>query len=183
MNSGKSANIIMEVYNLREQGHKVSVLKPKKDTRDLGKIKSRALETEIDATLIDDKFDMFLYIYNEKPDFIFVDEVNFLSTKNVEDLAFIVDVLNIPIFTYGLLVDYKGQLFEGSKRMMELADSKRELKSIRCVKCGKKKATMHLRKVNDQYVFDGESIQVGDTDDYESVCRTCYKKAENKRNK
>lgn len=172
MNSGKSAHIIMQVYNLRKQGMNVLVLKPKIDTRNVGVVKSRALETELEAVLIDDSFDIFEYVKNENPDYVFVDEVNFLTKENVEDLARIVDELNISVFGYGLLVDYKTLQFEGSKRMIELADTIRELKSP-CVKCGRK-ATMHLRKVNGQYVFDGESIQVGDIDTYECVCRKCY---------
>lgn len=172
MNSGKSAHIIMQVHNLREQKKKVLVLKPKIDTRDIGVIKSRALETKLESVLIDDSFDIFEYIKGENPDFVFIDEVNFLSDKNVEDIARVVDELNISVFTYGLLVDYLGFQFEGSKRMIELADSIRELKSP-CVKCGRK-ATHHLRSIGNEYVFEGNSIHVGDTDIYESVCRTCY---------
>lgn len=172
MNSGKSAHIIMQVYNLREQGKKVLIFKPKIDTRDVGVIKSRALNTELESILIDDSINIFEYVKNERPDFVFVDEVNFLSKKNVEEISKIVDYLDISVFTYGLLLDYLGFQFEGSKRMVELADSIRELKSP-CIKCGRK-ATHHLRKINNSYTFEGESIHVGDTDTYESVCRTCY---------
>lgn len=177
MNSGKSAHIIMQVHNLRHQGKTVFVLKPQLDTRDFGIIKSRALETELPAYLIKDDFDVFEYVKNiGMVDYVFVDEVNFLNKRQIENLSEIADRLNIPVFGYGLLTDYKTQLFEGSKRMIELADSVRELSSP-CVICSKK-ATMHLRKINNQYIFDGDSILVGDTDEYESVCRTCYKKVE-----
>lgn len=177
MDSGKSAHIIMQVHNLRKQGKNVLVIKPKMDTRDYGIIKSRALDTELSAILIDKSFDLFLYVNKiGAVDYIFVDEVNFLSRGNIQDLADIADTLNIPVFGYGLMTDYKTELFEGSKRMIELADSVRELKSP-CIKCSRK-ATMHLRKVNDRYVFKGDSIIVGDTDEYESVCRKCYKDAE-----
>lgn len=177
MNSGKSAHIIMQVHNLREQGKNVFVLKPQLDTRDYGIIKSRALATELNAFLITDKMDIFEYVKMVgMVDYVFVDEVSFLNKRQVESLADVADVLNIPVFGYGLLTDYKTELFEGSKRMIELSDSVRELKSP-CVKCSRK-ATMHLRKVNGSYIFDGNSIQVGDTDTYESVCRSCYKQAE-----
>lgn len=177
MDSGKSAHIIMQVHNLRKQGKNVFVIKPKLDTRDYGIIKSRALDTELNAFLIDKDFDLFQYVEEVGAiDYIFVDEVNFLTERNIEDLADIVDYLDIPVFGYGLMNDYMTHLFNGSKRMLELADSVRELKSP-CIKCGKK-ATLHLRKVSNQYVFSGEAIQVGDTDEYESVCRKCYKEAE-----
>lgn len=172
MNSGKSAHIIMQVHNLKEQGNNVLILKPKLDTRDFGVIKSRALNTELKATLIDKDFHIFDYVKKESPDYVFVDEVNFLSANNIEELANVVDFLDISVFGYGLLLDYKGFQFEGSKRMIELSNSIRELKSP-CLKCGEK-ATHHLRKINDKYVFDGDSIQIGDIDSYESVCRTCY---------
>lgn len=181
MNSGKSAHIIMQVHNLRQQGKKVIIIKPVLDTRDKAVIKSRALETELDAFLISHNFDIFEYIKNCMPDYVFVDEVNFLSVYNVENLARIVDELNIPVFGYGLRVDYNGHLFVGSKRMIELADSIREIKSP-CFKCGRK-ATMHLRKINNKYVFGGNPIQVGDMDSYESICRKCYMDAYNECNK
>ena len=172
MNSGKSANLILQVHNLQSQGKKVLVLKPKLDTRDNGVIKSRALETFLEAHLIDDDTDIIDLVSMNYPDYVFVDEVNFLSPKHIDALAKLADDLLVPVFGYGLMVDYRGKLFEGSKRMVELADSIRELKSP-CVHCSRK-ATMHLRKVNGGYVFDGESIQVGDIDTYESVCRKCY---------
>lgn len=172
MNSGKSAHIIMQIHNLQSQGKRVAVFKPELDTRDLGVIKSRALNTMINAKLITKDFDIIKSVKECKPDVIFVDEVNFLSSKNIEDLAEIVDTLNIPVFGYGLLIDYTGKLFEGSKRMIELSDSIRELKAP-CAKCNKK-ATHHLRSNGDTYVFEGDSIIIGDVDVYESVCRTCY---------
>lgn len=176
MNSGKSAHIIMQVHNLREQKNSVLVMKPKLDTRDVGVIKSRALQTELHTILIDEETNIFdiMYDYMEKIEinYLFVDEVSFLNKNHIEQLADVADVLQVPVFCYGLLTDYKSHLFEGSKRLIELADSIRELKSP-CIKCGRK-ATMHLRKIDDAYVFEGDSIHVGDTDTYESVCRSCY---------
>lgn len=175
MNSGKSAHIIMQVYNLQEKGKKVLILKPSLDTREFGKISSRALNTELEANLIYTAKDIVKYVEEVKPDIIFVDEANFLTADEIETLAYVVDNLNIPIHCYGLMLDFKSNLFEGSKRLVELADTVRELKSP-CSKCNKK-ATHHLRKINGNYVFSGEVIQVGDMDEYESVCRKCFMQA------
>lgn len=180
MDGGKSAHLIMQVHKLRNKGYHVLVLKPKRDTRDYGVIRSRALPTEIKAILIDKDTDVFELAKYISPTYVFVDEVNFLSEQNVEDLARIVDELDIPVFGYGLLTDYKSRLFEGSKRMMELADSKREIQSQPCDHC-ERKAIMHLHKVNGEYVFEGESIKVGDKGDYEIVCRRCYMKAKKRK--
>ena len=177
MNSGKSASIIMQIHNLKNKGKKVLVLKPILDTRDGAFVKSRALDTKVEALAINRESDLVSIAEMLKPDVIFVDEVNFLNECNIEDLSVIVDKFNISVFAYGLLVDYKSRLFEGSKRAVELADSVRELKTS-CDKCDNK-ATMHLRKVNGRYTFEGESIQVGDVDSYESVCRKCYNEAKN----
>ena len=179
MNSGKSAHIIMQVHTLRTQGNHVLVMKSSTDTRDPDVIKSRALDTAIPAMMIHRETNLKEYVKSllefHPVDYIFVDEVSFLTTEHVNQLADIVDNLNIVVFGYGLMVDFKSTLFEGSKRMVELADSVRELKSP-CVKCGRK-ATIHLRSVDYKYVFEGDSIQVGDIDTYESVCRKCYTKA------
>lgn len=172
MDAGKSAHIIMQVHNLRSIGKKVLIFKSDIDTRDIGVIRSRALKTELESLYIKEDTDIFTHVKNARPDYVFIDEVNFLSKDKIDDLAKIVDVLNIPVFAYGLLVNYKGTQFEGSKRMIELADSIRELKTS-CVKCSRK-ATMILRNVDGEYVFEGNPIQVGDTDSYQSVCRKCY---------
>lgn len=174
MNSGKSAHIIMQVYNLMQKGYKVIVLKPSLDSRDFGVVKSRALKTDIEANLIDQDFKIFDFVKEQNPDYVFVDEVNFLTEEQANDLADIVDELDISVYCYGLLRDFQGKLFAGSKRLIELADSIRELKS-QCLHC-KNKATHHLRKLNGVYVFTGQSVEVGDMDLYESVCRKCFNK-------
>lgn len=177
MNCGKSASIIMQVYNLRMQNFKVMVMKPRMDNRNYGVVYSRAIQNGIEAFLIDEDTDILESVKNESPDIVFIDEVNFLSSSQIDEISNIVDELNIPVYGYGLMVDYKSELFDGSKRMIELSNSVRELSSI-CVRCGLK-AKMHLRKSNGEYVFEGNPIHVGDIDEYESVCRKCYKDCKN----
>lgn len=178
MNAGKSAHILMKAHIAEEQGKKTLILKPKKDTRDLGVVKSRAIKDSKKAYIFDDNIDLYKLITDINPNIIFVDEVNFLNPKQIDCLADITIKHNIPVLCFGLLVDFKGELFESSKRLIELADSFENIFS-ECDFC-KNKATHHLRKINDRYVFNGESILVGDTDTYNSVCRKCFYDEKNK---
>lgn len=177
MNAGKSAHIILQVHNLISKGQDVIVLKPSLDDRDYGVIKSRAIKDSLDAVIIKNDFQIFDYIADKKPDYVFVDEINFLTEDKIEELARIVDDLDIPVFCYGLLLDFTGTLFAGSKKLVEMADSIRELKA-KCSRCSNK-ATHHIRKLDGKYVFDGEVISTGDVDVYDSVCRKCFYKIKN----
>ena len=98
-----------------------------------------------------------------------IDEAQFLTQKQVEQLGKIVDVLNIPVLAFGIRTDFKGDLFEGSKYLLAWADNLKEIKTI--CHCGRK-ATMVLR-VNDkgQVVTDGTQIEIGGEERYVSVCR------------
>ena len=109
---------------------------------------------------------------------IIVDEAQFLTPKQVDELTEVVDEFNIPVLCYGLRADAFSHAFPGSQRLFEVADRLEELKAI--CKCGEK-ATYNLRlnRVNDEYipVFEGEQISIDGIDaDYDSVCRPCYKK-------
>ena len=101
-------------------------------------------------------------------DAILVDEANFLTTQQVEWLAWICDVYDIPVLCYGLKTDFRGVLFEGSKRLIELADAIEEIPII-CW-CGKK-ARFNARVIDGQMVKDGEQIALGANDLYVPLCR------------
>lgn len=176
MNASKSAQLIMNHYNYKEQGRRTLVLKPTLDTRDVGKVKSRALNNTVDALLLPTYYDEKVkdLIRKEQADVIFVDEVQFLDPKYIDLFANIVDNYNTPVLCYGLLTDFQTNLFPASRRLIELGAKIEELKTV-CTCCDKK-ATMNLRLLDGQPVFEGESIQVGGNESYKVVCRVCYTK-------
>lgn len=137
MNSSKSANLLMTAYTLRSQGKKVILMKPSTDDRDgAGMIQSRVgLNAKADIVLKPDNFPLDCAGPEEKScssllesaDIILVDESQFLSLENVEKLRYIASHDKIPVICYGLLTDYRSQLFPGSKRLVEISDQIKEI--------------------------------------------------------
>lgn len=173
MNASKSAQLLMQVYNLERQGKTFLIFKPAIDTRDKDVVKSRALDEERPAISIkrDELGIMMANAYEILPDFVFVDELQFFTGGQVEELDNIARELGIPIFSYGLLISYTGELFEGSKRAIECGWSLHELK-MQCDYC-KNKSTHHLLYIGGKLVKSGNGIHVGDQE-FKSVCRDCY---------
>lgn len=188
MGSSKSAMALMTQYNYEQQGYNVLLLKLDIDTRDGAFIKSRALASKKSCLLFsstDDLKEVLLQeeIKGKRYDAIIVDEAQFLSKSHVEQLKDITMYKNIDVFCYGLKTNYATELFEGSKRLCELADSERELKSI--CKC-KSKATINALKINGKVVkkvLGNCDILIGDTNSedvytYEPMCYKCWEEAE-----
>ena len=189
MNSSKTANLLMVVHNYQSQGKKVIITKPEIDTRFGGTfIKSRALQKGIEADYIItpnlEDFDLCVPTINEARCLI-VDEAQFLSEKNVNGLRKLASL--IPVICYGLRTDYRGKLFEGSKRLLELADSIQEIKTV-CVLCDKKAI------INAKYYYDASSnknliikdfdstsefstIDLGAEEKYQPMCWECWNDA------
>lgn len=177
MNSSKTAQLLMVRHNYLEQGKNVLIFKPAKDTRDLGIIKSRALEVEVKAITITDGIKRGMYYLTKavKPDCVLVDEVQFMPTHQIEELGEIVDLLGIPVIAYGLLTDFQTNLFEGSRRLIEIGARVKEIKTV-CWDCNTK-AMHNMRLHNGEPIFHGEQVQVGGNESYRPVCRACYNKA------
>lgn len=167
MGSSKTANILMIKYNFEEKGKKAILLKPKLENRDGStKIKSR-IGLEAECMFIED------YLNNPiKCDCILIDEAQFMTTEQVDKFSDIVDFDEIPIICFGLRTDFQGHLFEGSKRLMEIADEITEITTI-CW-CGKK-ARFNTRIIDGKVVKDGDQIQLGGNESYTSLCRKHYK--------
>lgn len=193
MNGAKSANLLTKAYQFKEAGCEVILLKPSFDTRDSGVIKSRAITDPQECYVFDSKDNLFRKIYSlmgrlmdEKKTImnnvvVFVDEVSFITKEQVQQLWEISRCpYNVSVFTYGLKNTYQNTLFEASQELLVLADSAQELKSM-CMTHGcLNKATTHLRKVGDDYVFVGDDLIVGDIngeESYTSVCQQCWHKA------
>ena len=127
MNSGKTIDLLRTAYNYEENNGKVLIIKPKIDTKGDNKITSRVgLEREVDFLVCydDELFELFKGKL-DKVDAILVDEAQFFSKKQIDDLSIISKVMNIDVICYGLRVNFRGELFEGSKKLFEVADSNR----------------------------------------------------------
>lgn len=181
MNSSKSASLLMNVHNYENQGKNVLILKPSKDIRESrGVVSSRvgishsAIEVSTDENIIEilEQNNNF-----QKIDCIFVDEVHMFTVKQIRELVYIVDYLNINVITYGLKNSYiSGKIFDSIQELLFQTNSMYEIKST-CNFCNSK-ATHNLRVVDDKPIYSGEIINCGDTksnsDYYIPVCRKHY---------
>lgn len=170
--SAKTLNLLAVAHNYRQQGKEILLLKPEMDDR-FGReqIKSRAgLEMPADILIREDT-DLLALDY-EGVDCILVDEAQFLSASTIEQLREISVNLGIPVICYGLRTDFRSNLFEGTRRLMELADSIEEVKAT-CHFCNRK-SIMNLRHVNGVAVSEGPSILIGAEESYFPACYPCY---------
>lgn len=175
MNAGKSTILLQSSHNYRERGMKTLLFTPAIDTRyQQGVIHSRIGLSE--AALVfqnDDNLYQKVKEQCENHACVLVDEAQFLTREHVFQLTEITDKLNIPVLSYGLRTDFKGELFEGSQYLLGWADELIEIKTI--CHCGRK-ATMILR-LNEQgkVVTEGEQVFIGGNNTYVSTCRKHYK--------
>ena len=167
MGSSKSANALMAEYNYRERGQKVLLAKTNLDTRD-GVHTSRSLiSLERECVLLSDICAMPDEEI-QKYDAVIVDEIQFARKEQIDFLARIVDELNVPVMCYGLRTDFQLNLFEGSARLLAIADEIKEIKTV-CW-CGKK-AICNARYNRNGIVRTGEQIMLGANDEYIALCR------------
>ncbi|MBQ6452127.1 MAG: thymidine kinase [Solobacterium sp.] len=167
MGSSKSANALMNEYNYRERGQKVLLCKTNLDTRDGVKMIRSRIGLQKECELLDDVCrmkDEDIAVYNA----VIVDEIQFASADQIDFLAHIADDLDIPVMCYGLRTDFQMNLFEGSARLMAVADKIQEIKTV-CW-CGKK-ATCNARYNENGIVRSGEQIMLGANDEYIALCR------------
>lgn len=184
MNSGKSLHLLATAHNFQERGIAFIILKSSIDNRDgEGVVHSRALgdkeciniETTTNIFKMIELMESMTEGYSYKGlQWILVDEAQFLTPKQVDELAKVADTFGINILCYGLRTDFQTHLFPGSKRLFEIADGFEEIKSS--CSCGCK--TLFNARIDSEgnIVTDGEQIEVGGDDRYISLCRKCYMK-------
>lgn len=178
MNCGKSTNLMQVAYNYEERGMKVIIIKPFIDTKGGNKTVSRlGITREVDMLLEKDKnvYDE-IQKWNEEKwniDCILVDEAQFLTKHQIDEFFEIAVKMNIPVICYGLRTDFQMRGFEGSERLLLIAHSIEELKTI--CSCGKK-AVCNARKINGKFVFEGDQVAIDreNSIEYESLCGECY---------
>ncbi len=179
MGSAKTALLLTTAYNFEERGMAYICFKPVVDTReDKNVIRSR-IGIERACQWIYAHTDLYSVIHDifEKvevhPLWILVDEAQFLSEKQVDQLAAVVDDYGCNVLCYGLRTDFRTHLFEGSRRLFEIADSIEEVKST-CT-CGRKTIVNARIDSKGQIVTEGEQVEIGGNDKYVAVCRKCWR--------
>jgi thymidine kinase len=198
MNSGKSTSLLQAAYNYEERGQHVLLAKPEIDTKGADQISSRlgmkravdflippgadlrALFAEHRARVQERAEDALIPESSETgtaPDVacLLIDEAQFLTREQVDDLLRIVVLDGVPVLAYGIRTDFQTHAFPGSRRLLELAHSLEELKTI--CRCGRK-ALFNARLVGGRFVFDGDQVAIdelsADRVTYESMCAECY---------
>ena len=181
MEAGKSAMLLIEAYNFEKRNINILCMKPSIDNREsIDKISSR-IGIEKECFVIYPNYDIYAIVKkiislnenNNKLQWILVDESQFLTSEQVEQFRAIVDDFDINVMCYGLRTDFQTHLFEGSKRLFELADDIDELK-ISC-SCGRKAIFNARFNENGELVANGEQILIGGEDKYKQKLRKCYR--------
>ncbi len=178
MNCGKSTNLMQVAFNYEERGMKTIVIKPGIDTKGEDKVISRlGIERKVDIVVdgSSNLVDKVVKYIEEcgKLHCILVDEAQFLKSVQIDQLFEVAVKMNIPVICYGLRTDFLMNGFEGSERLLLIAHSIEELKTI-CA-CGRK-ALLNGRKVNGEFVFEGSQVAIDQENDveYESLCGVCF---------
>ena len=177
MGSSKTAQALITKYNYEENDMHVWLMKPGTDTRD-GKnvVKSRiGLRSEAQVISPDmDVYEIYRTQWDGKVDAVIVDECQFFTVEQIDQLRTIVDDFNVPVMCFGLRTDFQTKLFPGSLRLMEVADTIQEIKTI--CDCGAK-ATVNARIIDGYIVTEGDQVFLGGNDAYIAMCHRCYIKS------
>jgi thymidine kinase len=183
MNSGKSTALLQAAYNYEEREQQVLLAKPAIDSKGDDAIVSRLGVTRPVDFTIPPEGDIAELFMRERERVVretghdvsclLVDEAQFLSEQQVDDLLRIAIQEDVPVLAYGIRTDFQTVAFPGSRRLLEIAHALEELKTI--CRCGRK-AVFNARTVNGQFVFDGDQVAIdgADTVGYQSLCGACY---------
>lgn len=180
MGSSKTANALMVKYNYEEKGQIPVLLKPRTDTRDGERVIRSRIGLEDKCSFVDEFLtemktagsSVYKALKEKKVAAVIVDEVQFVSAEEVDLLSDIVDLFDIPVLCYGLRTDFTSHLFEGSKRLMEIADIIEEVPTV-CW-CGRR-AHYNTRIKDGKIVRTGAQIMIGGNESYVSLCRVHFK--------
>lgn len=174
MGSSKTAQALITKYNYEENDLRVWLIKPSADTRDgMQTLRSRiGLEAQVEVIPPEmDIMERFRQTQAGQCDVIIADECQFLTEQQIDQLRSVVNDYNIPVMCFGLRTDFLTRLFPGSRRLMEVADTIQEIKTI--CDCGAK-ATVNARVVDGYIVTQGAQVVLGGNDSYIAMCHKCY---------
>ena len=180
MGSAKTALLLTTAYNFEERGMGYLCMKPVVDTRDAKNVIRSRIGIERECAWIYPDTDLFLFLrdimisdLDPKPEWILVDEAQFLTAGQVDQLARAVDELSVNVMCYGLRTDFKTNLFEGSRRLFEIADTIDEVKST--CNCGRKTIVNARIDSHGEIITEGEQVEIGGNERYIAVCRNCWR--------
>lgn len=179
MGSAKTALLLTTAYNFEERGMAYICLKPVVDTREKKNVIRSRIGIERECKWIYADTDLYDMVHDsfeqtlDVPEWILVDEAQFLSAAQVDQLARVVDDYGCNVVCYGLRTDFKTHLFEGSRRLFEIADSIDEVKST--CNCGRKTIVNARIDSNGEIITEGEQVEIGGNDRYIAVCRKCWR--------
>lgn len=174
MGCSKTAQALITKFNYEERGMSVLLVKPSVDTRDGATIVKSRIGLEAEAVTVSPQENLYSVYTDRFSDrqVIIVDECQFLTPEQVDQLGDIMIDFNVPVLCFGLATDFLTHLFPGSRRLFEIAESISEIKSV--CKCGRK-ATVNARfDDNGNIVFKGDQVCLGGNDRYVAMCRRCW---------
>ncbi len=175
MGSSKSAQALITKFNYEERGMTVWLIKPSIDTRDGANIIRSRIGLRCEAEVITPETDLIArYHQAGKRDVIIADEAQFFTPEQIDQLRTLVDEEDLPVLCFGLRTDFLTHFFPGARRLMELADSLTEIKTV--CECGRK-ATVNARIDGDgRIVTSGGQVMLGGNDSYIAMCHQCWKR-------
>lgn len=178
MNSGKSTGLLQAAFNYEERGQRVLLAKPATDTKGERDVVSRlGVTREVDVLIgagdsVEALFEGAAATAPEPVACLLVDEAQFLQPQQVDELLRLAVEHGVPVLAYGIRTDFRTHAFPGSRRLLEIAHSLEELKTI--CRCGRK-ALFNGRRIGDTFVFDGDQVAIDGVEvHYESLCAACY---------
>ena len=177
MGSSKTAQALITKYNYEENDMRVWLIKPGTDTRDGTHVVKSRIGLKADAQVIRpdmDVYEIYRSEHNGSCHAVVVDECQFFTMEQIDQLRAIVDDFNVPVMCFGLRTDFQTKLFPGSLRLMEVADTIQEIKTI--CDCGAK-ATVNARISDGYVVTEGDQVFLGGNDAYIAMCHKCYIKS------
>ncbi len=175
MGSSKTAQALITKYNYEENDMRVWLIKPATDNRDGASVVKSRIGLMAEAEALGPDADLFELFPLRHADVVIVDECQFFTPEQIDQLRRIVDELDVPVLCFGLRSDFQTKLFPGSRRLFELADSIQEIKTI--CDCGSK-ATVNARVDGDGYVVtEGAQVVLGGNDCYIAMCHRCWQAA------
>lgn len=179
MGSAKTALLLTTAYNFEERGMSYLCFKPVVDTRDKKNVIRSRIGIERECRWIYHESDLYAMVRDifeqtlDLPGWLLIDEAQFLTADQVDQLSRVVDDFGCNVVCYGLRTDFRSRLFEGSRRLFEIADTIDEIKST--CSCGRKTIVNARIDSQGQIITEGAQVEIGGNDRYMSVCRKCWR--------